>query len=69
MNIPMEENINKINQLIKDTFQNATSINIFLNYEGIKVDVDYKTNNKNVPKLRVNYFMPNLDTQWIKEFK
>jgi len=69
MNTLIEEKIDEINQVIRKYFHDATSVNIFFNYAGIKIDAKYKTNNKDVSVLNTSYFMPNLDNIWIKEFK
>lgn len=55
----MEETINQIHNMIKETFPEAVSVNIFVNSQGIDVKPVYLTNIK-------GHSMRNINGEWVK---
>ena len=55
----MEEKINYIHELIKEIYPEAVAVRIFVNYQGIEVTPEYKTNIS-------GYTMQNINEDWIK---
>jgi hypothetical protein len=56
----VEERISTIHYTLKDMFPEATSVNVFVNSEGINVTPVYRTNIS-------GYSMKNISGNWIKK--
>lgn len=56
----MEEQINKIHEIIKNLYPSAASVNVLINSKGIEVIPVYKTNIS-------GYSMQNISGDWIKK--
>jgi len=56
----IEERISTIHYTLKDMFPEATSVNVFVNSEGINVTPIYRTNIS-------GYSMRNVSGNWIKK--
>lgn len=56
---PLEERINQIHELIKETFPDAVAVKVFVNAQGIEVNPEYRTN--------LAYFsMQTITGNWVK---
>ncbi len=56
----MEEQINKIHEIIKELYHGAVSVNIFVSRQGIEVNPVYKTNIS-------GYSMQDINGNWINK--